>query len=178
MNKWIIGVLVLLAVVVVVGLVTRKSVRAEILIEATPDEVWAVITDPSSYPDWNPIFVSYEGVFAEGSQVALQMKMGEGDPTRVQVEVEDFVPREWMHQGGGYPLILTYDHNWYLEAVPEGTKVTQYEYYTGIYVLFWDPTACATGLRTGKQKPQGEIRRLGTLDERTHPPGGTPLGCM
>ena len=26
------------------------------------------------------------------------------------------------------------------EAVPEGTKVIQYEYYTGLYVLFWDPS--------------------------------------
>jgi hypothetical protein len=25
------------------------------------------------------------------------------------------VPNEWMHQGGGYPVILTYDHNWHLE---------------------------------------------------------------
>ncbi len=38
-------------------------------------------------------------------------------------------------------LILTYDHNWYLEAVPEGTRVTQYEYHTGLYLLYLDPAA-------------------------------------
>ena len=157
MNKWVIGVLVFSAVLVVVGLVTRKSVRAEILIEAPPEDIWATITDPTSYPNWNPIFVAYEGEFAEGNQVALQMKMGEGDPTRVEVKVKDYVPNEWMHQGGGIPLVLTYDHNWHLEAVPEGTKVTQYEYYTGVYVLFWDPTPARLAYEQGNKNLKARL---------------------
>ena len=74
--------------------------------------------------------VQYEGDFAAGNTLTLHMKMGD-TPTPVQVSVKDLVVNEWLHQGGGYPVILTYDHNWYLKAVPEGTKVTQYEYYTG-----------------------------------------------
>ena len=139
MKKWLIGGLVGFALVVVAGSLTRKSVRAEIVIEASPDDVWSVITDPTTYGEWNPIFVAYEGTFAQGNTVSLRMKMGDGDATPVQVLVKDFVPNEWLHQGGGYPVILTYDHNWFLESVPEGTKVTQYEYYTGLYVLAWDP---------------------------------------
>ena len=149
MNKWMIAGLVVVVLLIALGLLTRKSVRAEIVIDATPEEVWSVITDPTQYGEWNPIFVAYEGSFAEGNRVALQMKMGEGDPTRVEVEVKDFVPNEWMHQGGGYPLILTYDHNWQLEPVSGGTKVTQYEYYTGIYVLFWDPTPARLAYEQG-----------------------------
>ena len=139
MSKWVISGLVVLALLVVAGLLIKKSVRAEIVVNASPEEVWSVITNPATYGEWNPIFVQYEGTFAEGNTLTLQMKMGE-NPTLVQVSVKDFVPNEWMHQGGGYPVILTYDHNWYLEPAPEGTKVTQYEYYTGLYVLFWDPT--------------------------------------
>ncbi len=139
MSKWVIGGLVILTLLVVAGPLIKKSVRAEIVINASPEEVWSVITNPATYGEWNPIFVQYEGAFAEGNTLTLQMKMGE-NPTPVQVSVKDFVPNEWMHQGGGYPVILTYDHNWYLEPAPEGTKVTQYEYYTGLYVLFWDPT--------------------------------------
>ncbi len=139
MSKWVIGGLVVLALLVAAGLLIKKSVRAEIVINASADEVWSVITNPAAYGEWNPIFVQYEGTFAAGNTLTLQMKMGES-PTPVEVLVKDFVPNEWMHQGGGYPVILTYDHNWYLEPAPEGTKVTQYEYYTGLYVLFWDPT--------------------------------------
>ena len=139
MSKWAILGLVTLALLIVAGLLVRKSVRAEIVIDASTAEVWSVITDPTTYGGWNPIFVAYEGTFAKGNTMSLQMKMGDGEPTPVQALVKEFVPEEWMHQGGGYPLILTYDHNWYLEALPYGTKVTQYEYYTGLYVLFWNP---------------------------------------
>ena len=134
MNKWLIGGLSVVALLIVAGLLIKKSVRAEIVINASPEEVWSTITNPSTYGEWNPIFIQYEGDFAEGNTLTLQMKMGD-TPTPVQVSV-----KEWLHQGGGYPVILTYDHNWHLEAVPEGTKVTQYEYYTGLYVLFWEPT--------------------------------------
>ena len=159
MSKWIIAALLVVVLLVVAGLLTRKSVRAEIVINAPPEEVWAVITDPASYGEWNPIFVAYEGTFAEGNQVALQMKMGEGEPARVEVEVKDFVPTEWMHQGGGYPLILTYDHNWYLEPVAEGTRVTQYEYYTGVYVLFWDPTPAQLAYEQGNKNLKARLER-------------------
>ena len=157
MNKWLIGGLVISTLVVAAGFLIRKSVRAEIVIAASPWEVWSVITDPTTYGEWNPIFVAYEGTFAEGKTVSLQMKMGEGDSTPVQVLVKDFVPNEWMHQGGGYPVILTYDHNWFLESVPEGTKVTQYEYYTGLYVLFWDPTPARLLYEVGNENLKARL---------------------
>ena len=134
----ILGVVV--ALLVLTGLIIKKSVRAEIVIAATPEAVWATITNPETYGEWNPIFLAYEGAFGQGNSLRLQMKMGEAEPVSVDVTVEDFVKGEWLHQSGGYPTFLTYDHNWYLEAVPEGTKVIQYEYYTGLYVLLWDPS--------------------------------------
>ena len=71
------------------------------------------------------------------------------------MKVINFVAKEWLHQSGGYPTFLTYDHNWYLEAVPEGTKVIQYEYYTGLYVLFWDPSPAQLAYEEYKISRQG-----------------------
>ncbi len=157
MNKWMLAAVAVAVLVIAAGLLTRKSVRAEIVIDAPPEEVWAVITNPAAYGEWNPIFVAYEGTFAADNKVALQMKMGEGDAVRVEVEVKDFVPNEWMHQGGGYPLILTYDHNWFLEPVAQGTRVTQYEYYTGIYVLFWDPAPAQLAYEQGNRNLKARL---------------------
>lgn len=99
MSKWIIGGVLLLAILVIAGLTAHKSVRAEIVINASPEEVWSVITDPQTYGEWNPIFVAYEGVFAEGNGLELQMKMGEGDATPVQVLVT--ASRDGCPGGGG-----------------------------------------------------------------------------
>ena len=46
MSKWLIGFGVIIALLLVTGLLVRKSVRAEIVVAATPEEVWATITDP------------------------------------------------------------------------------------------------------------------------------------
>lgn len=138
MNRWLSAGLAVCFALVVTGLLAKKSVHNEIVINAAPDEVWSAITDAEAYGGWNPIFVHYEGPLQPNSSLTLHLKMGE-KPSPVQVTVEDFVPNQWLHQAGGYPLILTYDHNWHLEAVPGGTKVIQHEDYTGLYVLFWDP---------------------------------------
>ena len=44
----------------------RKSVHAELVVPASPDRVWAVLTDTSAYGEWNPIFVSVVGELREG----------------------------------------------------------------------------------------------------------------
>ena len=166
MSKWLIGIGVIVALLLVTGLLVRKSVRAEIVVAATPEEVWATITDPSAYGEWNPIFVAYEGEFAEGNSLRLQMKMGEGSPASVDVKVKDFVVKEWLHQSGGYPTFLTYDHNWYLEAVPEGTKVIQYEYYTGLYVLIWDPAPAQLAYEQANKNLKRRLELVSELNER------------
>ena len=63
MKKWFISGLVVVALLATTGLLIKKSVRAEIVINASQKEVWSVITNPATYGDWNPIFVDYERHF-------------------------------------------------------------------------------------------------------------------
>ena len=39
----------------------RNEIRSEVQIEATADEVWAVLSDFSTYGEWNPGFTRIEG---------------------------------------------------------------------------------------------------------------------
>ena len=87
MVKWLIGGLIVVALLIVAGVTHQEVSRAEIVINASPEEVWSTITNPSTYGEWNPIFVQYEGDFAEGNTLTLQMKMGD-TPTPVQVSSE------------------------------------------------------------------------------------------
>ena len=138
-SKWIILVGLLLITLVALALLAQKSVRADLTIHADPEQVWSVLTDPDSYRDWNPILVSVEGAFVEGQVVTVEMRNPDDTVTVVTPRVKKVVPNAELNQVGGIPGVLTFDHTWRLEAVDGGTRVTQFEEYRGIGVLFWDP---------------------------------------
>jgi len=44
-----------------------REVRTEIVLEAPPESVWAVLTDLDAYAEWNPQTVRASGVVSVGS---------------------------------------------------------------------------------------------------------------
>jgi uncharacterized protein YndB with AHSA1/START domain len=42
-----------------------KEIKTEILINASPDKVWAILTDFDNYPSWNPFITSLKGEVKE-----------------------------------------------------------------------------------------------------------------
>ncbi|WED23227.1 SRPBCC domain-containing protein [Vibrio sp. JC009] len=133
MKKSIISLLTL-------GLVGCASVNNETVIEASPQEVWAVLTDTASYPEWNPVILSAEGKLEEGEKVVMQFREPGGKQYEIKAKVKQVIPEKLLNQYGGTWGIITFDHTYALEPVPEGTKVTIHEDYKGAYVLFWDHT--------------------------------------
>ncbi len=127
----------------------RKSVHAELLIRAEPMDLWATITDPTSYSEWNPIFQTVDGVFAEGATMKISMRLADGSFAPVEAVVERMVPDNELHQRAGIPGILTADHRWLLEPASEGTRVIQQEVYRGIGALFYDPSYVEVLYREG-----------------------------
>jgi hypothetical protein len=96
-------IVILAVVLLVLALATqaRKSVRAELLIEAPPEEIWTILTDPSTYPSWNPILVTVSGEFAEGATLNVGMKNPDGSVTDVQPVVRRIEPNVEINQFGG-----------------------------------------------------------------------------
>ena len=131
----------ILVTIVLLALFARKTVTAEVTIEASPEDVWAVLTDPTSYSEWNPILVAVEGTFEEGATMAVDMRNPDGSITAMTPRVKELVPGSKLNQFGGIPGVLTYDHTWSLESVDGGTRVVQFEEYRGIGVLFWNPAS-------------------------------------
>ena len=138
-SKLTIAVVLILAAIILLALFARKSVRAELIIQAEPLEIWVVLTDPTSYSEWNPILVSVEGKFEEGATLSVDMRNPDNSTTTLNPRVKKLVPGSTLNQFGGVPGVLTYDHTWSLEPVDGGTRVVQFEEYRGIGVLFWNP---------------------------------------
>ena len=118
----------------------HKSVHAELVIPASPERVWAVLTDAAGYGEWNPVFIDVQGEYREGAKLTYQMRDQSGKTTKVESEVVRFLPDRELNQRGGVWGLLTFDHKWLLEPVDGGTRVIQHEEYRGLGVWFWDPS--------------------------------------
>ena len=139
-TKWAAAATGLGVAVMALSIFGHKQVHAELVVPATPEQVWSVITDPAGYPGWNPVFVGVEGTYAEGAKMAYKLKDQSGKVSDVTAMVMRFEPGKELNQYGGLRGVLTFDHQWLLEPVEGGTRVIQHEEYRGIGVWFWDPS--------------------------------------
>ncbi len=132
----IVGIIALLVVLVLTG---RKSVHHEIIINASPEKVWEVLTDTEGYANWNPVMKLLEGEVKEGNKVKYQFIQDSDNISEIGATVVQIRPNEVLNQKGGIPLVLTYNHKYLLESAGNSTTVTIHEDYRGIFVNFWNP---------------------------------------
>ena len=137
-NPILLSIIVLVLLTGAAAIFSNKTYRVERTISATPEAVWAVLMDTAAYGEWNPVFVKVEGSYAAGGTVLNTFKDPSGKLFDVTNKVEALEPNRLLRQKGGFAGMLTFDHQWLLEPVEDGTKVTQYEIDRGLYVWFWD----------------------------------------
>ena len=49
----------------------HKRYYSHIIIDATPEQVWSVLTDFNTYPEWSFLFTNLEGDFKNGGEVEV-----------------------------------------------------------------------------------------------------------
>ena len=96
------------------------------MIAAPPEAVWRVLTDTDNYSAWNPIFVTLTGEMRPGSDLALEMKLEDGQTSQITVSVDAMEEFRSIQQSAGVPGILTAHHEWRLEPIEEGTLLVQH----------------------------------------------------
>lgn len=75
-----------------------KQFAAEIEIASSPDDVWAVITDAGSYPDWDPNMNSIEGSIGLDEKLVLHTSLSK---RAFNVAVKELTPNSRMVWGSG-----------------------------------------------------------------------------
>ena len=139
MSKWLIGSAVIFALLLILFFTGRKSVHTEVIIPATVDQVWSVLTDTDQYEHWNNVLVPLEGELIEGTSVKYQFQQDDKNAYAISSKVKHLDKNRRLNQGGGVPVFLTFDHFYLLESTEQGTKVIIHEDYRGIGVHFWNP---------------------------------------
>lgn len=73
-------------------------------INASADTIWAILTDGSTYHDWNESVEKVEGIIALGEKIKVYAKISPG--RAFPVKVQEFVPSKKMVWRGGMPFGL------------------------------------------------------------------------
>jgi hypothetical protein len=112
------------------GDIAIGSPKVRIKIAAPPAVVWAVLTDFSRYPRWNPMVTAAEGTAAGGSIATLHYRSSIGLPLRFRVRITRFeAERElrWI----GRRLGVSGQHYFQRMADGSGTRFVHGEVFRG-----------------------------------------------
>jgi hypothetical protein len=81
-----------------------KVFSATTTIKASPETIWAILTNAPGYPEWDPGVDRIEGRIAPGEKITAYTKLSPG--RAFPVKVTEFVPSRKMTWSGGMPLGL------------------------------------------------------------------------
>jgi hypothetical protein len=110
-----------------------KTVSATTQIDAPPLAVWAVLTDLSRYPEWNPLFREASGEIAVGARITLRaVQPANGRLMTVKVRVTAADPGAELRWTSSLPAIMSGEHSFELTPAAAGTRLTQTEVYGGL----------------------------------------------
>ena len=108
-----------------------RSFEAATRIDASPAEVWALLTDVGGWRDWNSGVDRVEGRVALGEQLTIYATMIRNRP--FSVTVTELRPQEAMRWRGGLPFgTAVIERTYSLDAQDDGgTVLTVREDHTG-----------------------------------------------
>ena len=110
-----------------------KTIEAEILIGASPEQVWSVLTDFEKWPQWNRIMPGIVGELVEGTRVSLKLAL----PGRRTSYQKPYLTRVAANQELRWyekvisSKIFASEHWYHLEATANGCRVRQGEQFDG-----------------------------------------------
>lgn len=109
------------------------SIHTTIDINASPAQVWDVLTDFASYSEWNPFIKKIEGDIALGNRFHAEIGNMKFKPVVVAFETEKVF--EWLGHVLIPKVIFDGQHKFELIANPDGTTTLNHsEKFNGILV--------------------------------------------
>ncbi|MEV0380296.1 SRPBCC domain-containing protein [Nonomuraea sp. NPDC050643] len=115
-----------------------REIGSSIDIKATPEQVWAVLTDFSAYASWNPFIREGAGEAVVGGRLTLRMYPERGRPMTFKPTVLTAEPGRALRWIGRLIVPGLFDgiHEFTLTQTPEGTHLVQSERFKGLLVPF------------------------------------------
>ncbi|WP_294670200.1 SRPBCC domain-containing protein [uncultured Fluviicola sp.] len=115
----------------------KKEIKTQIIIEATPDRVWEVLTDFEKYSGWNPFIKSIQGKVHTGEKIIVRLEPPGAKGMTFKPRVLAFDKNEQFRWIGHlfFPGLFDGEHRFELIDNGDGTTTfIQAEKFKGILV--------------------------------------------
>lgn len=127
----------------------KREISHTVEIEASPPEVWAIVSDTASFPSWNPFIRKLEGQLQTGAKLAVTIKPPGHRSSDFRPTVLAAEPARELRWIGRVlvPGIFDGEHSLLMEPTATGgTRFTQAEHFSGILVRLFGGTLDSTEL--------------------------------
>ncbi|MBL7782842.1 MAG: SRPBCC domain-containing protein [Saprospiraceae bacterium] len=114
-----------------------KELKTEITIQASPEKVWAILTNFEQYPNWNPFIKSITGNAVVGQRITAVIQPPQSKTMTFKPKVLAFEPnREFRWLGNLlFPGIFDGEHQFILIDNQNGTTTLHHnEFFSGLLV--------------------------------------------
>lgn len=111
------------------------SIRTEIWINSSPQQVWQVLTATADYPSWNPMISRLVGDLRQGNVIEFTEGAGPDSMTFHPKILSVRAAQELRWKGSVLvPGLFDGEHRFLLEKQGENTRLIQSEEFTGLLV--------------------------------------------
>ena len=116
------------------------QIRTEAVIPASPDEIWAVLSDFSRYGEWNPLNLQAWGQARLGARVPMvfrNLASGGDAVVRQTVRIVAAEPGRELAWAGHVPFLFAGRHGFLLTPRGRETHVLHTEFLGGLMARTW-----------------------------------------
>ena len=117
------------------------QIQTVIDIDACPADIWQVLVDFDSYPDWNPMLGKVQTRLETGAQVRMEVLRGESNPLKLSANITSLKDAEEVVWRGGNALVISGEHYFRIEQLDQQhCRLHHGEYFKGLLVPLLRPT--------------------------------------
>ncbi|HEV8515403.1 MAG TPA: SRPBCC domain-containing protein [Cyclobacteriaceae bacterium] len=123
------------------SIANAKEIKTEVLINASPEKVWAIFSDFENYPTWNPFIKSLTGQVKVGDKVHVTIQPYDSKPISFKPKVLVFETNKEMRWIGRLLFGGLFDGKHRFELIDNGNGTTtfkQSEVFKGILMPFFN----------------------------------------
>ena len=114
-----------------------KEIKTEILIYASPEKIWSILTNFDNYPSWNPFIKSIKGEVKVGNKITARIEPLEASGMTFKPKILTLETNKELSWLGHLLFAGLFDGEHKFELIDNGNKTTtfkQIEKFNGLLV--------------------------------------------